>query len=75
MRADARGIALVVVAVSTLQVGAAFAVTLFDELGAAGTSFLRLGLAAVILLAVWRPRLAGRSRADLVLAVAFGSRW
>ena len=72
MRLEARGIALVVVAVSTLQVGAAFAVTLFDELGAAGTSLLRLGLAAVVLLAVWRPRLAGRSRQDLLVTLAFG---
>ena len=72
MRLEARGIALVVVAVSTLQVGAAFAVTLFDELGAAGTSLLRLGLAAVVLLAIWRPRLAGHSRPDLLVTLAFG---
>jgi inner membrane transporter RhtA len=72
VRLEARGIALVVVAVSTLQVGAAFAVTLFDELGAAGTSLLRLGLAAVVLLAIWRPRLAGRSRSDLLVTLAFG---
>lgn len=72
MRADARGIALVVVAVSTLQVGAAFAVTLFDEVGAAGAALLRLGIAALVLLAVWRPSLAGHSRADVLTAVAFG---
>ena len=72
MRVDARGIALVVVAVSTLQVGAAFAVTLFDEVGTAGAALLRLGIAALVLLAVWRPRLAGHERADVLLAVAFG---
>lgn len=72
MRADARGIALVVVAVSTLQVGAAFAVTLFDEVGSAGAALLRLSIAAVVLLAVWRPSLAGHSRADVLTAVAFG---
>ena len=65
MRVDARGIALVVVAVSTLQVGAAFAVTLFDEVGRAGAALLRLGIAALVLLAVWRPSLAGHSRADV----------
>jgi inner membrane transporter RhtA len=69
---DARGIALVVVAVSTLQVGAAFAVTLFDEVGSAGAAVLRLGIAALVLLAAWRPRLAGHTRAELLLAVAFG---
>ncbi len=53
MRTDARGIALVVV--STLQVGAAFAVTLFDEVGSAGAALLRLDIAALVLLAVWRP--------------------
>ena len=72
MKVDARGIALVVIAVSTLQVGAAFAVTLFDEVGAAGAALLRLGIAALVLLAVWRPSLAGHSRADVLTAVAFG---
>ena len=72
MRVDARGIALVVVAVSTLQVGAAFAVTLFDEVGPAGAALLRLGIAALVLLAVWRPSLAGHSRSDVLTAVAFG---
>jgi inner membrane transporter RhtA len=66
------GIALVVVAIATLQVGAAFAVTLFDELGPAGASLLRLGIAAVVLWAWWRPRLRGHPREDLGLAVAFG---
>jgi inner membrane transporter RhtA len=61
-------VGLVLAAASSLQVGAAFAVTLFDDLGPAGAAFLRLGFAAVILWAIWRPRLAG----DLRLAGAFG---
>jgi inner membrane transporter RhtA len=69
---DLRGIALVVIAVTTLQLGAAFAVTLFDELGAAGTSFLRLGIAAVVLCALWRPRVRGHPRGDLAVTVVFG---
>jgi inner membrane transporter RhtA len=72
VKVDARGIALVVVAVSTLQVGAAFAVTLFDEVGSSGAALLRLGIAALVLLAVWRPRLAGHSRQDVLTAVIFG---
>jgi inner membrane transporter RhtA len=72
VRADPRGIALVVVAVSTLQVGAAFAVTLFDEVGSSGAVLLRLGIAALVLLAVWRPSLAGHSRSDVPTAVVFG---
>ena len=72
MSVDARGVALVVVAVTTLQLGAAFAVTLFDELGPAGTSVLRLGLAALILWALWRPRVRGHASRDLAVTVAFG---
>jgi inner membrane transporter RhtA len=65
-----RGVAagLVLAAASSLQVGAAFAVTLFDELGPGGAAFLRLAFAAVVLWAIWRPRLQG----DLRIAAAFG---
>jgi inner membrane transporter RhtA len=65
---EARGVALVVAAVTSLQFGAGFAVTLFDELGPAGTAFLRQAIAAVVLLAIWRPRF----RSNLHLAAAFG---
>src|ERR687896_2479881 len=65
-----RGVAvgLVLSAAASLHVGAAFAVTLFDELGPGGAAFLRLAFAAIVLWAIWRPRLAG----DLRLAGAFG---
>jgi inner membrane transporter RhtA len=72
MSDEARGVALVVAAVSSLQFGASFAVTLFDELGPAGTAFLRLAIAALVLLAIWRPRVRGRPAADLRVAAAFG---
>jgi inner membrane transporter RhtA len=61
-------VGLVLTAAGSLQVGAAFAVTLFDDLGPAGAAFLRLAFAAVVLWAIWRPRLDG----DLRLAAAFG---
>jgi inner membrane transporter RhtA len=67
-RERAAAVGLVVVASVSPQIGAAFAVTLFDELGPAGAAFLRLAFAAIILLAIWRPRLAG----DLRLPAAFG---
>src|SRR3954465_510333 len=54
------------------QCGAAIAKTLFDDLGPAATAFLRVALAAVLLAVIWRPRLAGHARRDLVLAAAFG---
>jgi inner membrane transporter RhtA len=63
---------MVLVAVGSVQVGAAFAITLFDELGAGGAAFLRLLLAAAVLLALWRPRLRGHPPADLRVAAAFG---
>jgi inner membrane transporter RhtA len=72
MSDEARGVALVVAAVTSLQFGAAFAVTLFDELGPAGAAFVRLAVAAAVLLAIWRPRLRGRRPADLRVAVLFG---
>jgi inner membrane transporter RhtA len=68
----ARGVALVVAGVATAQFGAGFAVTLFDELGSSGAVFLRLAFAAIVLLAIWRPRLAGHPLADLRVAAAFG---
>jgi inner membrane transporter RhtA len=69
---EARGVALVVAAVTSLQFGAGYAVTLFDDLGPAGAAFVRLAVAAVVLLAIWRPRVAGHGAADLRVAVAFG---
>lgn len=65
-------VALVVMGAGSVQFGAAFAKTLFDELGPAGTVLLRLAWAAVILAAVWRPRLGGHTRRDLRIAGLFG---
>jgi inner membrane transporter RhtA len=63
---------LVLCAITSLQFGAGFAATLFDDLGPAGAAFLRLAIAAIVLLAVARPRLANRSRGDLLSVLAFG---
>lgn len=65
-------IVLVLSGVTSIQFGAALAATLFDDLGPAGTSALRLGFAAIILMALVRPRVRGRSQAALRLVVAFG---
>ena len=66
------GVPLVVIAITSLQFGAAIAGTIFDEIGAAGTSLLRSLFAAAILLAVWRPSLRERSARDLRLIGLFG---
>jgi inner membrane transporter RhtA len=65
-------VGLVLAAASSLQVGAAFAVTLFDDLGPAGAAFLRLAFAAVVLWAIWRPRMRSQPPRDLRVAAAFG---
>ncbi len=63
---------LVVGAITSVQFGASLATTMFQRLGPAGTVFLRLGSASLMLLLLWRPRLRGRTRAELLLAVVFG---
>jgi inner membrane transporter RhtA len=63
---------LVLVAVGVVQFGSALAKTLFDEVGPGGAVFLRVLFAALVLLAIWRPALAGRTGADWRLVVLFG---
>jgi inner membrane transporter RhtA len=63
---------LVLTAAVSIQFGAAVGATLFDELGPAGVSLLRLGLAAPILLLVWRPDPRDHPAGDLRLAALFG---
>lgn len=48
---------LVLGAIVSVQFGSAISRTLFDDLGAAGITLLRLALAAVVLLVVLRPRI------------------
>jgi inner membrane transporter RhtA len=63
---------LVLGGIGSVQFGAALADTLFDEAGPGGVVLVRLLLSAAILLAIARPSLRRRSRADVVAAVAFG---
>jgi inner membrane transporter RhtA len=63
---------LVLAAVASVQFGGAFAKTLFDEIGPGGTVFLRVFFAALILGALWRPALMGRTAAEWRLVVAYG---
>ncbi|MFN8629074.1 MAG: EamA family transporter [Chloroflexota bacterium] len=55
-----------------IQIGAAFSTSLFAAVGLAGTAWLRLIAGAAIFLALRRPRLRGRSRRELLGAVALG---
>jgi inner membrane transporter RhtA len=63
---------LVVVAIASVQFGAAIAKSLFDELGPGGTVFLRVLFAALVLAAFWRPTTRGHSRSDWRLIALFG---
>ena len=65
-------VVLVVTGIGSVQFGAALATTLFDELGPSGTTLLRLVVAAVILLALWRPDPRAYTPAQLRLAGLYG---
>ena len=63
---------LVLGGIATVQVGAAFAIKLFDHLGPAGTVMLRVLFAAVVLCAISRPVPREHSSSELRLAALFG---
>lgn len=62
---------LVLGSIASVQVGAAIAKHLFGDLTPTGVVWLRLASAAVVLLAVVRPRLRGRTRTDWLLVLAY----
>ncbi len=64
--------ALVLGGIASVQFGAALATKLFADVGTAGAVLLRLIAATIVLLAIWRPRLGGRTRRELLLAGGFG---
>ncbi|MER5637832.1 EamA family transporter [Kitasatospora sp. NPDC002227] len=63
---------LCVAAMFTVQLGIALSQPLFGPLGVGGATFLRITFAAVILLALTRPRLRGRSPRELGIGVLLG---
>jgi inner membrane transporter RhtA len=74
---DARRIAplsvgLVLLAIVSIQCGAAIAISIFDRVGFAGAVLLRNLLAVPVLAGIWRPSLGGRTSSDLWLVAAFG---
>jgi inner membrane transporter RhtA len=64
--------AFVLIGIGSVQVGAAFATKLFHHLGPAGTVLVRVLFAAVVLCAIWRPRLSAHTASELRLAALFG---
>jgi inner membrane transporter RhtA len=71
-RGTAPPVLLVLTAIGSVQFGSALAKLLFEEVGPGGAVFLRLVLAAVVLILIWRPSLRGLPRRDLWLIAAFG---
>jgi inner membrane transporter RhtA len=69
---QAGAVLLVLGGIVSVQVGASVAKNLFDEIGPAGAVFLRVGFAAVLLLAIWRPTLRGLPRDRLRDIALFG---
>ncbi|MEV0416135.1 EamA family transporter [Streptomyces sp. NPDC050448] len=65
-------VVLVIAAGISVQFGAALAVMIMPGAGAAGVVTLRLAAAALVLLALCRPKVRGYSRADWGTVVAFG---
>jgi inner membrane transporter RhtA len=63
---------MVIGAVVSVQCGSAAATTLFDRVGPAGAVLYRLLSAAIVLLAIWRPRPLEANREGLLFAGAFG---
>lgn len=62
----------VIIAVVSVQGGAAFAKGLFPAVGVAGTAGLRIGLSALMLLAVFRPAFGRMTRSQWSAVIPYG---
>jgi inner membrane transporter RhtA len=65
-------IGLVLVGIASVQFGAGVAKNLFDEISPTALVWLRLATSSLVLLAIARPRLAGRDRTDWLTVLGFG---
>lgn len=63
---------LVLIGILSVQFGAGIAKSLFDEIAPTTIVWLRLVTSAVVLVAIARPVLRGRSRTDWLVVLAFG---
>lgn len=73
MPIPARPVWLVLLAILSVQLGAAISKGLFDVVSPTVMVWLRLGTSTVVLLLVARPRLTNRSREDWLVMLAFGA--
>jgi inner membrane transporter RhtA len=70
---SARGVGLVLAGALSVHSGSAVAATLFPRAGVGVVVALRLTVGAILLLAICRPAIRGRSRSDWALIAAFGA--
>lgn len=63
---------LALLAILSAQMGAAVGKGLFSAIGPLGTTFLRQGFAAVLLLLLWRPQVRGLTRAQYINVLLLG---
>ena len=63
---------LILGSVISVQFGAAISVTIFDEVGVAGSTLLRLAFASLFLLLLSRPKVAQWSRTQVKTVLLFG---
>ena len=66
-------VGLVLVGILSVQLGAAIAKSLFGEISPTAMVWLRLVTSALVLAAIARPRLTGRSGSDWLVVLAFGA--
>ncbi|MEZ5194527.1 MAG: EamA family transporter [Nocardioides sp.] len=63
---------LVLTGILSVQLGAVIAKGLFDRVDPTALVWLRLATSTVVLVAIARPRMRGRSRQDWLVALGFG---
>lgn len=71
-RGETQAVALLLAGAVSLQFGAALAVLLIERVGAIGATTLRTVLAAIIVVAIVRPKLKAHSRQDILVGLSFG---
>ncbi|MSX02770.1 MAG: EamA family transporter [Actinobacteria bacterium] len=65
-------LALVIGSIVSVQFGAAISVTIFDEVGVSGSTFLRLAFASLFLFLLGRPKVSKWSPQQFKMALVFG---
>lgn len=71
-RSDKSPVVLVLIGIVSVQLGAAIAKSLFDDVDPTTIAWLRMATSALAMLVWVRPRLGGRSRRDWLVVLGFG---